>query len=72
MKNTPKPLCSICHDVIRTQHVFIESDQVYLKRGHQNLQPSDSEADQWFPINFQWIPIMRLNNDLNNNHTFLK
>ena len=39
---------------IKTQHVYSEKNtkNVYLK----------VDEDTWFPINFQWIPIIKLNN----------
>ena len=42
---------------IKTQHVYSENNtkKVYLK----------VDDETWFPINFQWIPIIKLNNELN-------
>ncbi len=64
MKNQSVSRCSICHDVIQTQHVFAENDQVYLKENNKNKKQSDSARDEWFPINFQWIPILQLHRKL--------
>jgi hypothetical protein len=64
MKNTTKNICSICHDVIETQHVFSEDNQVFLKRSM--VEPSNGTIlrDEWFPINFQWVSDMELRNSL--------
>ena len=42
---------------IKTKQVYSEKNQktVYLKKTNQ----------EWFPINFQWIPVIKLNNELN-------
>lgn len=42
---------------IKTKQVYSEKKEntVYMKTNNQI----------WFPINFQWIPIVRLNNELN-------
>ncbi|SHI89274.1 hypothetical protein [Pseudozobellia thermophila] len=60
MKAEVKTRCAFCHDVIETQHVFCEGDQVYLKGGNEN--PLTEE--EWYPINFQWISVVRLEEHL--------
>jgi len=42
---------------IKAKHVYSEKKQntVYLKQNNKT----------WFPINFQWIPVVKLNNELN-------
>lgn len=45
------------HTSIRTQHVFIEDEQVYLKKEFKESGDSDSNFAEWFPTDFQWIPI---------------
>jgi len=44
-------------NTIKTKHVFSDKKQnkVYLKKNNET----------WSPINFQWIPIVKLNNKLN-------
>jgi hypothetical protein len=65
--NTFNGLCVVCHDVIETQHVFSKNNQVYLKKGN-TTSPSITlkNNDQWFPVNFQWMPVMELKNNLEN------
>jgi len=58
-----KTLCSICHDVIETQHVFTENNQVFLRKNIKGTSPM--ELDDWHPINFQWIAVVRLNEHIN-------
>ncbi len=53
MKNKPNTICSICHEVILTSHVYSENNLVYLK----NDSPGESMPhDGWCPIHFQLIP----------------
>lgn len=42
---------------IKIKHVYSEKNQntIYLKQKNET----------WFPINFQWIPVVKLNNELN-------
>ena len=43
-------------DPIKAKQVYLDKKQntVYLKKNNE----------EWFPINFQWIPVVKLNNDL--------
>ncbi|MFS4468355.1 hypothetical protein [Maribacter sp. 2210JD10-5] len=43
---------------MKTKYVFIENDQVFLKK--ENQCTSSYETEEWYPIHFQWIPIMEL------------
>lgn len=60
MKN--KTICGICHDVIETQHVFSEDNQVFVKQ--VILKPGKVATDKWFPINFHWASDLELRNSL--------
>ncbi len=42
---------------IKTRYVFSEKDQVSIKM--------NTSSDEWYPINFQWIPIQKLNDSMN-------
>lgn len=42
--------------IMNTRYVFSQNNQVSLKN---NLE------DEWFPINFQWIPVIKLNESMN-------
>ncbi len=42
--------------IMNTKYVFATNNQVRLKN---NIE------DEWFPINFQWIPVMKLNENMN-------
>ncbi len=42
---------------MKTQYVFSEKNQVSIK-----VNKSENE---WYPINFQWIPIQKLNDSMN-------
>ncbi|UNY99028.1 hypothetical protein MQE36_01445 [Zhouia spongiae] len=41
---------------INAQFVFSEDDQVLIN--------SDRNKDEWYPINFQWIPVVTLNQNM--------
>ncbi len=39
----------------------IQTIQVYAKNNHVFVKSKvKSNEDQWFPINFQWMPIVKL------------
>lgn len=38
-------------------YVHSKNNKVYLK--------SNDEPNEWYPINFQWIPIIKLNKNMN-------
>lgn len=64
MKKEPHMLCAICHDVIRTRHVFAEKNQVYLKKEQKKESISENFEEIWSPINFQWIADLETRNTL--------
>lgn len=43
------------HNVIKTKHVFIEDNQVFMRREAEGSYPEG--IPEWFPTNFNWIPI---------------
>ncbi|WP_411031219.1 hypothetical protein [Spongiimicrobium sp. 3-5] len=51
---------------IQTQYVFAKDDQVYLRKNGTNTATDLSMADddEWFPVNFQWIPVFELRKNL--------
>ncbi len=58
-------MCNICHDVMHIQAVFFDDNQVFLKKNTTIGSQEVTEIGEWFPINFQWIPILHLNKNLN-------
>ncbi|WOD43287.1 hypothetical protein [Hwangdonia lutea] len=42
---------------IKTQYVFSENNQVSIK--------TNKEENEWYPINFQWIPVKKLSESMN-------
>jgi len=44
----------------KTKYVFSKDNSVFMKEN------SEGEKEKWYPINFQWIPIVTLSNDMNN------
>ena len=44
--------------IMNTQYVFSKNNQVSIK--------IDKNVDKWYPINFQWVPIVELKHDMNN------
>lgn len=53
----PVNLNKMKKDTLKTKHVYFDNKKniVYLKKNHE----------KWFPINFQWVPIIQLNHELN-------
>lgn len=45
------------HEVIETKHVYIEDEQVFLKRRRQEVGVEDSTVAEWFPTDFKWEPV---------------
>lgn len=43
------------HEAITTQHVFIEGEQVYLKKESEESTDTNTNFVEWFPTDFQWI-----------------
>ncbi len=50
MKKTKKAI-----NKMNTNHVISKNNKVFIK----------SRSNEWFPINFQWIPIVKLNETMN-------
>lgn len=44
------------HDSIQTKHVFIEDEQVFLKKEMQETPVANTFTAEWFPTDFKWIP----------------
>lgn len=49
--------CPISHTVIKTQHIFADNNQVYLRKEHNKESQTVLKSEEWFPINFQWASI---------------
>ena len=45
--------------VEKTKYVFSKDNEVFMKENTQG------EKEKWHPINFQWIPVVRLSNEFN-------
>lgn len=43
------------HEIIRTAHVFIEEDQVFIK--NETQEPPLGDVAEWFPTDFKWVPV---------------
>lgn len=65
MKNKSEILCKFCHNAIHTQAVFFDNNQVYLKKNTSIGSKEATESAEWFPVNFQWIPVVQLSKNLN-------
>jgi uncharacterized protein involved in tellurium resistance len=52
--------------LMQVQHVYSKNNQVYLKKSTRNLSGEDKLDNEieWWPINFQWKPIIDLQNEL--------
>lgn len=49
---------------IPTQAVFSEGNTVFLKKNNVISLEAGMEEEEWFPVNFQWIPVMELRKNL--------
>ena len=48
---------------INTLHVYSKENQVFIKTKQQHSSTKkvkENNLDTWSPINFQWIPIVKL------------
>ncbi|NAS13571.1 hypothetical protein [Poritiphilus flavus] len=46
---------------LAAQHVFTENNEVFIKKTTAKGQSAGRmEETEWFPVNFQWIPVMEL------------
>ncbi|WP_171037043.1 hypothetical protein [Maribacter algarum] len=45
------------HAAIKTQHVYIENEQVFLKKNNQETFMEETNVAEWFPTDFKWIPV---------------
>jgi len=45
------------HAVIKTQYVFADNNQVYLKKQNYKKSKSGVNNEEWYPINFKWKTI---------------
>lgn len=57
MGKSTKSHCVRCNAIINTRHVYSENDQVFLKK---ETNTNRFMEEEWFPINFQWIPVLQL------------
>jgi len=44
---------------IQTKHVCLKNNQVYIKN-NESFTPKNVNEEVWSPINFQWIPVVKL------------
>lgn len=54
MKNKTKS-SNRFQDSIRTKHVFIEDEQVFLKKEMQEAFLETTTVAEWFPTDFKWV-----------------
>lgn len=43
------------HEVIKTKRVFIEDNQVFMRRDTDKQSFSDRHGEVWYPIQLEWI-----------------
>lgn len=51
---TKKSKSTRYHKFLKTNHVFVDENQVYLKKEIIETEILADQAVQWFPVNFQW------------------
>ena len=42
---------------IKTQHVFLNRGQVFVKKDPQENCMNEGTIAEWFPTDFNWIPV---------------
>ncbi|WP_273566736.1 hypothetical protein [Maribacter halichondriae] len=47
-------------NTIRTKYVFVKEEQVFLKEDCENSNVIEKQEEIWYPINFQWIPVVSI------------
>lgn len=46
--------------IAKTKHVFIKDNQVLLKKDNYIPFSKNDNNEEWYPVNFQWIPVIEL------------
>jgi len=54
MKNKRNTLSNYLEG-IKTKHVFLENEQVFLKKESDLSTHEETEAIEWFPTDFNWV-----------------
>lgn len=47
-----------------TKNVFYKDQQVFTKSENQESGLPENHGEVWYPINFQWIPVLNLSESL--------
>ncbi len=45
------------HKAIETKRVFIEDNQVFMRRDADKHSTSNGHGEVWYPIQLEWIPV---------------
>lgn len=45
------------HEVIKTKRVFIEDNQMFMRRGTEEQSFSDQHGEVWYPIQLEWVSV---------------
>lgn len=56
MMENKTSISKIFHAAIKTKHVFIKDEQVFLKKDNQEAIVVDTNGVEWFPTRFKWMP----------------
>ena len=49
---------------LKTRHVFIEGNQVFLKGDPQESTSQTNQEEIWYPVDFQWIQVAQQEQNL--------
>lgn len=48
------------NNTVQTKNIFYKDQQVFSKSENQESSFPDNNGEEWYPINFQWIPVLTL------------
>lgn len=48
------------NNTVQTKDIFYKDQQTLSKRESQESHFPESNGEVWYPINFQWIPVLTL------------
>lgn len=57
-------MCRIYHDQITTKSVYSRDNMVYIKI-EKREDVEEAEEEIWYPVNFQWAPVILKNRLIN-------
>ncbi len=57
MKHRSKLFGKYGKGILPVKYVFSKNNQVFLKKDNGSVSMDDICAEEWLPVDFQWIPL---------------